>query len=86
MVPVPQAARDTAESLRNAPNSVVSGGPRRRRETLKVLATVGGSTPTRGAPETIYIGLYHRTLVLYRAPERHCRRLTAISNFRNLTM
>jgi len=38
VAPVPQAARDTAESLRNAPNSVVSGGPRRRRETLKVLA------------------------------------------------
>ena len=36
MVPVPQAARDAAESLRIAPNSVVSEVPRRRRESLTV--------------------------------------------------
>jgi len=61
-VPVPQAARDTAESLRKAPNSVVSEAPRRRPETLTV-PVVGGSTPTRGASETIYMSLYHCTLV-----------------------
>ena len=34
---MPQAARDTAESHRTTPNSIVSEAPRRRRETLTVL-------------------------------------------------
>ena len=36
MVLVPLAARDAAESLQKAPNSVVSGGRQRRRESLTV--------------------------------------------------
>ena len=36
MVLVPLAARDAAESLQKAPNSVVSGGRQRRRASLTV--------------------------------------------------